>query len=103
MKKTVFLTGASGNMGFAGFKELYKRRDQYHIVVLNRDSKKNRTKFAKYMNDPHVTIHWGDLTNADDVRAYTLTERIMFCMWADLFPWRRTITPRRQLKLTSAQ
>lgn len=23
-KKTVFLTGASGNMGYAGFKEIYK-------------------------------------------------------------------------------
>ena len=42
MKKTVFLTGSSGNMGFAAFKELYARRHMYHIVLLNRDSKKNR-------------------------------------------------------------
>ena len=69
MKKTVFLTGASGNMGFAGFKELYKRRDLYNIVVLNRDSKKNRDKFAAYVNDPHVTLYWGDLTVYEDVLA----------------------------------
>ena len=69
MKKTVFLTGASGNMGFAGFKELYKRRDLYNIVLLNRDSKKNRDKFAAYVNDPHVTLYWGDLTVYEDVLA----------------------------------
>ena len=34
MKKTVFLTGSSGNMGFAGFKELYKRKNMYDIVAL---------------------------------------------------------------------
>lgn len=66
-KKTVFLTGASGNMGFAGFKELYKRRDMYNIVILLRDSKKNRDKFAAYMTDPCVKIVWGDLVNYEDI------------------------------------
>ncbi|MGN0446953.1 MAG: NAD-dependent epimerase/dehydratase family protein [Acutalibacteraceae bacterium] len=67
MKKTVFLTGATGNMGFAGFKELYKRRDMYNIVVLNLDNKDSRAKFAPYMFDPSVTIVWGDLTVYEDV------------------------------------
>ena len=44
-KKTIALTGASGNMGFQGFKELYKYRDKYNLVLLNRDSEKNRKKF----------------------------------------------------------
>ena len=30
-KKTVMLTGASGNMGFAGFKELYAMKDRFNI------------------------------------------------------------------------
>ena len=34
MKKTVFLTGATGTMGFAGFKELYERKHMYDIVLL---------------------------------------------------------------------
>ena len=45
-KKTVALTGSSGTMGWAGFKELYAKKDKYNIVVLNRGSKKNREKFA---------------------------------------------------------
>ncbi len=45
MKKTVALTGGSGNMGFQGFKELYRYRDKYNIVLLLRDSEKNRKKF----------------------------------------------------------
>ncbi len=67
MKKTVFLTGASGNMGFAGFKELYKRKDMYNIVVLNLDSQDARKKFAPYMFDSSVKCIWGDLTHYEDV------------------------------------
>lgn len=66
-KKTVALTGASGNMGFQGFKELYARKEQYHIVLLLRRSKKNEKKFAPWKNDPAVRIIWGDLTNYEDV------------------------------------
>ena len=65
--KTVFLTGASGHMGWAGFKELYKKKDKLNIVLLLRDSEKNRKKFANYLNDPSVKIVWGDLKKYDDV------------------------------------
>lgn len=66
-KKTVFLTGASGHMGWAGFKELYKKKNELNIVLLLRDSEKNRKKFANYLNDPSVKIVWGDLKKYDDV------------------------------------
>ncbi len=95
-KKAVFLTGASGNMGFAGFKELYERRNMYNIVVLLRDSKKNRDKFAPYMNDPCVKIVWGDLTSAEDVlecvtgSSYVVHVGGMVSPAADYFP-KRTI------------
>ena len=69
MKKTVFLTGSSGNMGFAGFKELYKRKNMYDIVLLNLDTKEARKKFAPYEDDPSVKLYWGDLTNYEDVLA----------------------------------
>lgn len=68
MKKTIALTGASGNMGYQGFLELYKRKDEYNIAVLLRDSEKNRKKFKDYLNDDSVRIVWGDLTNFDDVK-----------------------------------
>ncbi|HQH62924.1 MAG TPA: NAD(P)-dependent oxidoreductase [Clostridiales bacterium] len=66
-KKTVFLTGATGNMGWAGFQELYKRKDQYDIVVLIRKSPKNEEMFRPYADDKSVRIVWGDLTVYEDV------------------------------------
>ncbi|MGN0469234.1 MAG: NAD-dependent epimerase/dehydratase family protein [Acutalibacteraceae bacterium] len=95
-KKTVFLTGASGNMGFAGFKELYARRDMYNIVILLRESKKNKEKFAAYVNDPCVKIVWGDLVNYDDILEcvtgsdYVLHVGGLVSPAADYFP-KRTI------------
>jgi len=68
-KKTVFLTGASGNMGWHGFRELYKRRDKFNIVLLNRGSAKNLKKFARYELDPSVRLVWGDLLDYEDVLA----------------------------------
>ncbi|MDR1927563.1 MAG: NAD(P)-dependent oxidoreductase, partial [Oscillospiraceae bacterium] len=66
-KKTVFLTGSSGNMGWAGFQELYKKKDKFNFVLLNRDSKKGRAMFAPYVDDPCVKLVWGDLRSQKDV------------------------------------
>lgn len=67
MKKTIFLTGATGNMGWAGFQELYKRKERFHIRILARPSKKNKEMLKAYISDPDVTIIWGDLTSYEDV------------------------------------
>ena len=91
-KKTVFLTGATGNMGWAGFQELYKRKEKFDIRILARDSKKNRKKLRKYISDPSVTIIWGDLTRYEDVLAgvngsdYVLHVGGMVSPAADYFP-----------------
>lgn len=69
MKQTVFLTGATGNMGWAGFQELYARKDRFNIRLLARDSKKNRKMLKRYLGDPAVTVVWGDLTCYEDVLA----------------------------------
>ncbi|NLX78335.1 MAG: NAD(P)-dependent oxidoreductase [Clostridiales bacterium] len=66
-KKTVFLTGASGNMGFEGFKQLYQNKKEFNIVLLLRDSAKNREMFSDYLNDSSVKIVWGDLCDFDSV------------------------------------
>ena len=66
-KKTVFLTGASGTMGWEGFKQFYAKKNQFNIVVLLRDSEKNRKQFSPYINDPSVKIVWGDLKNYESV------------------------------------
>lgn len=92
MKKTVFLTGATGNMGWAGFQELYARKERFNIRVLARDSRKNRRKLAKYVDDPAVSVVWGDLTRYEDVLAgvtgadYVLHVGGMVSPAADYFP-----------------
>ena len=92
MKKTVFLTGATGNMGWAGFQELYGRKDRFDIRILARASRKNRKMLAPYENDPSVTIVWGDLMNYGDVLAgvngsdYVLHVGGMVSPAADYYP-----------------
>lgn len=66
MKKTVFLTGGTGNMGWAGFQELLAK-GKFNIRLLARESKKNRKKLSPYVSDPRVTVIWGDLTRYEDV------------------------------------
>lgn len=65
--KTVFITGASGNMGWASFKQIYDNRPELNINVLLRDSQKNREKFAQFLGDPRVKIVWGDFSNYDAI------------------------------------
>lgn len=65
--KTVFMTGASGHMGWASFNEIYDKRPDLNITVLLRDSEKNRNKFAKCLGDPRVKIVWGDLNDYDSI------------------------------------
>ena len=82
-KQTVLLLGASGTMGHAAFKELWKRRDRYDVVILVRPSKRNKRLFRPYEREAAVTpisgrgvaqgngfkIVWGDATQADDMQA----------------------------------
>lgn len=66
MKRTVFLTGATGVMGSETLKELL-RTEEFKVRLLVRESKKNRKKLRPYFNNPDVTVVWGDLLNEDDV------------------------------------
>lgn len=95
-KTTVALTGASGNMGYQGFLELYARKFRHDIVLLLRPSEKNRKKFAPFFNDPSVKIIWGDLTDYESVLRfvtgadYVLHVGGMVSPAADYYP-RKTI------------
>ena len=97
-KKTVFLTGASGNMGHKSFLEFIKHKDKFNIVVLLRDSKKNRELFAEYLNDASVRIVWGDLTDYDSIKAcvdgsdYVLHIGGMVSPAADYYPTKTIVT-----------
>lgn len=61
----VFLTGATGTMGFAGLKELIAHKENYSIRILARKSEKNLKLLAPYMQD--IEVVWGDLTRYEDV------------------------------------
>lgn len=62
---TVFLTGATGTMGWAGLQELLAHKENYVIRVLARHSEKNIKKLAPY--EGQIEIVWGDLTKYEDV------------------------------------
>ncbi len=90
MKKTIFLTGATGLMGWAGLTELLKQTDRYNVVVLARHSKKNIKKLAPIADK--IKIVWGDLLRYEDVLAgvtgadYVLHVGGMVSPAADYFP-----------------
>lgn len=90
MKKTIFLTGATGLMGWAGLTELLKETDRFNVVVLARHSKKNIKKLAPIADK--IKIVWGDLLRYEDVLAgvtgadYVLHVGGMVSPAADYFP-----------------
>jgi uncharacterized protein YbjT (DUF2867 family) len=80
-KPKVALFGASGTMGHEAFKELWRRREKYDLVVLVRPSEKNQALFRPYSRQAGMSaapgqrvgegdglkIVWGDATSYTDV------------------------------------
>jgi len=80
-KPKVALFGASGTMGHEAFKELWRRREKYDIIVLLRPSEKNQALFRPYSRQAGMSatpgqrvvegdgfkIVWGDATSYADV------------------------------------
>lgn len=67
MKKNIFITGATGVMGQATLEELAGRTDRFRLLLLVRDSSKNRRKLRRYLDNPDIEVIWGDMMNYDDV------------------------------------
>ena len=65
-KKVVFLTGATGDMGFSALQKLAENLDQVHLRILARDSEKNRKKLEPY--EGKIEIIWGDLKDDEKLR-----------------------------------
>ena len=68
MKKTVFLTGATGTMGYAGMMEILRYPERYNLRILARPSEKNKKLLAPLMAQyKALEVIWGDLTRYEDV------------------------------------
>jgi len=77
----VVLLGASGTMGFAAFQELWKRREQFDIVLLLLPQSREKLLFQPYeilsninsipgkgnVQGDGLKIIWGDATQLDDM------------------------------------
>lgn len=85
-RQRVFLTGATGSMGFAALNELLKAGDRFDIVILARPSPKNEALLAPYHGLAGLTIHWGDLTRYEDVRACVSSADIVLHVGALVSP-----------------
>ncbi|MDR2084274.1 MAG: NAD(P)-dependent oxidoreductase [Bacteroidales bacterium] len=64
--KNIFLTGATGTMGFEGLKRLLNDTN-YKITLLVKKDKKNVKKLKPFKNNDRVRIIWGDLREYEKV------------------------------------
>ncbi len=67
-KQRVFLSGATGGMGSECLKQMLADTDRQDIVILARDSEKNRKILEPYKDTDGLTILWGDLTSYEDAK-----------------------------------
>ena len=67
-KQRVFLSGATGTMGFPGMKALLEDKGEIDLVILARLSEKNSKKLRQLSGTAGLSIVWGDLMNYDDVK-----------------------------------
>lgn len=77
-KKTIFLTGASGNMGSATLRELLMRSERFRVKALVLPQHRNDRALRRHDGHPALEIIWGDLTNYEDVlRGVTGSDQVL--------------------------
>src|ERR1700761_3284101 len=67
-RKTVFLTGATGNMGREAVKRIDARRDRLRLKVLVRPEERDHPVVRDIKRRNLAEIVWGDLTDAASIR-----------------------------------
>jgi len=66
-RKTILLTGATGNMGSATLAELMARSDRITVRAFVRPEERNHPVLKRYARRNSLEIAWGDLTSFEDV------------------------------------
>jgi len=67
-RKSIFLTGATGNMGREAVKRIHARKDIWKLKVLVRPEEKKHPVVRDIARRGLAEIHWGDLTDPGSVR-----------------------------------
>lgn len=67
-KLRVLITGATGVMGFPSLRALLRNSDWYDLVVIARDTEKNRKLLEPYLKDRSLSVQWGDLLDYEVVK-----------------------------------
>lgn len=67
-KKTVFITGATGVMGYQTLLEFCKYPDEFDLRLLVRPGRKNYKKLKPFAGRDNVTVIYGNLLDKDSVR-----------------------------------
>lgn len=62
------MTGGTGTMGMEALKAFAGRLDRFELTLLARPGKKNMKKLAPYLKMDGVTVIWGNMLNAADIR-----------------------------------
>ena len=66
-RKTVFITGGTGNMGWSAIQYMLKKPTKINLKILARKSKKNIELLSPYMAKPNVKVVWGDFLDYDAI------------------------------------
>lgn len=66
-RRVVFMTGATGVMGYETLKEFSRHGEEFEVRILARRSKKNEKKLAPYKDGSNINVIWGDMMNPEDV------------------------------------
>jgi len=67
-KQRIFLSGATGGMGFPSMKALLQDIEEIELVILASPSKKNKNMLKPFFNIKGFSIVWGDLLNFNDIK-----------------------------------
>lgn len=97
-KKTVFFTGASGNMGTETLKRFIERNDRFNVKILVLPTKYDKKAMRQFRKEPSIEIIWGDMTNRELIYEcvkgsdFVLHIGAMVSPMADKFPEKTMIT-----------
>jgi len=67
-KQRIFLSGATGAMGFPTLKALLEDKDEIELIILVRPSEINKKKLKPFSGIKELTIIWGDLIDYNEIK-----------------------------------